>query len=694
MAVVGASEGRPRSDHAVPSLLASGLDVHLVNPARPSLYGVPSYPSLSAIGVPVDCAFVMVNATLAVDAVAEAAQLGVGGVVVNAGGYREVGGEGVELERQLVAAAGDSMAMLGPNCNGFIDVNRGVRISGAPLLPIRAGSIALVTHSGALMGSVGLAGFERAIGFSHLISTGNEATIDMADCIEFLVDDPATRAICLVVEAIRRPVEFFEAVRRAERAGKPVVALKLGRSAKGREIAMSHTAAVAEDAWVYEQALRQHGVSLAHDLLELVDRVICFDQLTPERWSPLGGLAVLSPSGGGAELAADVMADLGVELPELPDVKERLTELLPGVRIANPIDMTGFVVGNREFARNMIDLYVDAPEVDTVVLHWFVDDAAYALGSSVLDAYADKATATTKTMMLGSLDDGRFGERVASFPERGIAIARGLVSTVRALRTMGDFVARQHHDDRHDDPVDENPVGDIATPGTADWIDCDGGPILSFGAAMHLLAGCGVPVAPYLVVGAAADPCSLSVGFEGPYAVKLADVPHRTEIGAVEVGVPAAGLIGAIRRLRELAATHAVPEDVVVQPAVPGHGEAFVGVQGDSPLGQLVVCGVGGIFLEVLHSVVGALVPVSRHEVVEMLHGLDGAQVFRSVRGRPPWDKDALADLVVAVAGLAHRAEGWLRSLDINPLIVSPEGFVAVDALVVGSHDTGRPWIP
>jgi acetate---CoA ligase (ADP-forming) len=673
VAVVGASEKRARSNHAVSSLLASEAEVFLVNPNQAISHGRATVPNLTAIGKPVDAVFVMVSAATAIEVVREAAASGAGGAIVNAGGFREAGADGAARERALLDAA-QGMPLLGPNCNGYIDVRRSLRLSGAPPLSIKAGSIGLVTHSGALIGSVGIAGFERGIGFSHLVSTGNEASLDIADCLEFLVDDPQTRAICLIVETIRRPREFFAAALRARASNKPIVALKLGRSERARTIASSHTGAIAGDAWVYDVAFRQHGIAIAHDLTELVDRVVLFDQLPPEKWSPLKGLAVISPSGGGAGMASDMCARVGVALPELSGIAAELKRLVPGTEVTNPVDLTGFVVGNRELAERVLALYAETPDTDTLLLQWFLADGGLEMGEAFLPEFERLAAQSQKTFVLGSLEDGPLGAWAASLPSKGIGATRGLPASLRALQTMGEFVAGRAR--RREPAVEPQPV---AAPSRV--INSDAGPILPFDVAMTLLVEAGINVARYHILRTSGPAQELPADMPEPFVVKLADVPHRTDIGAVRLNVSRANLGKEKADLAALAAAHNLPGTVVVQPQLRAEGEAFAGIKVDSGLGPVVLCGAGGIFVEQQRRVAGAMVPLGRDDVSDMLGTLDEFGVFKPLRGRAPWDRAQLADIVLKLGRLADGAQSWMSSLDVNPLIWTGKEFFAVDAL-------------
>jgi acyl-CoA synthetase (NDP forming) len=677
VAIVGASERQARSNNAVGAMREAGVELFFVNPTRPEVYGAPSHASVSAIGRPVDAVLSLVNAPLAVETVADARAAGAGGVVVIAGGFAEAGGDGVELQQRLADARGD-MPVLGPNCNGFVRPETGARLSGAPRLPFPQGSVGVVTHSGALLGALGLAAHERGIGYSSLISTGNEMDLDIADCLDFLVDDDQTAVIGLVIETLRSPGRFFAAARRAQAAGKPIVALKLGRSPRGAEIATSHTGALAGEPWVYEAVFRQHGIISAGDLVDLLDRLALLAQLPRSRWTPVDGLAVVSLSGGMTAMASDVCAEEGVVLPALTELREEVNAVIPDRTTVNPLDMTGFAMGRQDVVEQLLLIFAASPSVDALAVQWFVDAAAEGPGGAIIDAAVNVAARIDKPVILSSVEDGHLGPWARALPGRGVAVGRGLRATVRGLATM-----REHL--RAPRPTPHPSVRAVARP-RDHVIASAAGPMLSFGAAMELLRTASIPVAPYAILDADAEPAPPE--FDGPYVVKLADVPHRTDIGAVRLGVTADQLDETVGDLRALAHRRSLPATVVIQPMIALHGEALLGIQADSQLGALAVCGVGGIFVELLHTVGGALAPVSLADAHRALDALAPAGVFDGQRGGQAWDRDALADLFVAIGRLAEATSGWLASLDVNPLAVTADGFVALDGLCLLRPET------
>lgn len=678
VAIVGASETGARSRNAIEAMAPRGIPLHLVNRRGEKVLGRNTFRSLTELvqqGVSVDVALIFTNAAAAVDVTAEASALGIGGVIVNAGGFAEAGPAGRDLQDRLVRAAG-SMPLIGPNCNGIVAPGRGLHLAGSPPgLPISPGRLAFVTHSGATMMPMGIAGIERRIGYSYLVSTGNEAVVEMAEVIDYLSADDSTNAICLLIETIRKPAAFWKAVDRAIAAGKPVLALKNGRSTRGRAIAKSHTGAVAGEAWIYEAALRQHGVIVANDLVDLADRSVLFDQIPPSKWNSVAGLAVMSGSGGMVTMASDVCEEEGIDTPPLEGLHAQINEAIPGATVVNPLDLTGAAMIDPRVTTSALRTFIGSEDVDTVLVHSPVCDGAEdglnAFAGPVLDFVAD----TDKLLIVGSFEGGPIGKEAQRYLDQGVAVTRGLRATVRALKSMADFVTfappRRH--DYADHPPLATPSSIVEHP-TA-------GRMLRFAASMELLASFGVPVAPYAVIGSS-DSAEAQIPFDPPYVVKLADVPHRSDIGAVRLGVAADELATVVKELRSLADELGESSAVAVQPQYCISSELLVGVNSASELGAFVVCGLGGIFVEVIRQVAGRLAPFDVDEAATLVRDVNIAGVLDGPRGSVSWPKESLAQLLSRTGDLAVSAHPWLESLDINPLVLTQDGIVAVDALI------------
>jgi acyl-CoA synthetase (NDP forming) len=675
IAMVGADESNPYAKSCLYTV-NSDAEVFFVNGRGNSFYDHPTVPNLSDIGVPVDAVYSMMSAERTTALAEEAADLGAGGLITIAGGFAEVGAEGAALQARLRAAGlRGSLPIIGPNGVGYINVPKFLDLTMFVRFERRVGGVSIISHSGAVLESFSASAWRAGgVGLNMLISAGNEPVTDMADYLDYLVDDEATRVICLVVEKIRRPAAFFAAAARARAAGKPIVAIKLARSERTQKMAASHTGSLTGDAWVYEQALKQAGIQLADEVDELVDRVQFLEQLKPEKWSRVKGLFVITATGGFASMAADLADSEHVDIPDVPELAEWVGTILPGTTVANPLDATGFAATRHELFTTLMERYTSHPAFDAVV--FFHQVAEWDTRASVLaKLYADFVKTLDIPSVISPLagHGGRWLEDLRGDDEVGVG--NGLRGSLRGFSTMAQFM-RTRADASVKSATD---VPATPRPGSTP-VESEIGPILSFRDTMELLANAGVPVARFHVI--EVDDVA-SAPFPGPYVVKLADVAHRSEHGAVRLGVHEDGLSSAVDGLRELARRDGLPGVAAVQEMVAGRGEAFVGVRGSTELGPVVAFGLGGIFVEILKRVSGRMAPLSSADADELIAEFDDLGVLDGVRGQEAWDREQLQRILVSVGQLAASGREWIDTIDINPLIQGPSGLVAVDGLVV-----------
>jgi acyl-CoA synthetase (NDP forming) len=681
VAVVGASDTAVAA-RTVSSIVDLDVETFLVNPKYPSVFGQPTVESLAGIGRPVDVVFSLLSAAGTARVAEEAADNGAGGLVVVAAGFAEVGAEGAELQARLSAAAARAgFPVIGPNGVGFIDVVRNLELTSLPRFERRPGGVSVAAHSGALLEAFAACAWRSGgVGMNLMISAGNEAVTDMADYLDYLASDDQTRIIVLALEKIRRPDAFFAAARKARLAGKPVIALKMGRTKRSQAMAHSHTGTIIGDSWVYEVAFRQAGIAVAADVDELVDRVQFLEQLPPEKWCAVRGLAVLTGTGGFASLAADLSIEEHVDVPVVERLDAWIGDVVPGAEVANPLDATGFVVVRPEIWEQVIDTYAAAPEFDSYI--YLSQFAPWDLRSRRFsDFFTAAAERTAKPCFVSPLA-GHAAEWVDEYrSKQGVAVGNGLRGSFRALNTMAAYVRG-----RRDAAV--QPPGSI--PATSrpqsGWIDVQGERMLTFAAGMELLASAGIEVAPYHLLDG--DSSELGPPFPAPYVVKLADVAHRSELGAVLRDVASEDLAASVSLLRAQAQRMGLPATVVVQPQIMGHGEAFIGLTGQSELGPLVAFGLGGIFVEVLGRLGGRLAPLTRDDARELLTEFDDLSVIDGVRGQPGWNRAQLEELLLRAGMLIAGGRNWIGTMDVNPLIVTDRGPVAVDVACFAAAGT------
>lgn len=667
--------------------LAADAEFFFVHPRAETVFGRPTVAALSDIPCAVDVVFAAVRAEETVSVVEQAAALGAGGIVSVATGFAESGAAGAELQRRLAsAAAGADMPVIGPNGVGFINVPRKLDLTILADFPRRVGGLSMVSHSGAMVEAFAAAAARAGgVGLNLLFSAGNEAVTDVADYLDYLSQHPGTRVIAVAIETVRRPEAFFAAAFRCKEAGKPIVALKLGRTLRARTMATTHTGAMTDDAWVYDVAFQQAGILPAEDIDDLVDRVQFLEQLPRKRWSRIDGLAVLTATGGFAQLASDLAEVEGLSVPEIDRIKPLIVEKL-GRDMSNPLDAggAGFVP---ELWQEILHAYVTAPEIDTLL--FASQHADWDQGTRALtDGFVEAMRSSAKTAIVAPLA-GVGGQWLDEFRADGIGIGNGMRGTFRGLKAMSAFM-RQRADKRVLAP---RGVSTVIQPAEA-CIPADVGPILPFTTTMRLLRSVGIKCAAVHSV-RPNEPVTRPP-FGGPYVVKLADVAHRTEYGAVRVGVELADLARSVAELRTLARDAQLSGSVVVQPFIRGRGEVFVGIQGGAKLGPVVVFGVGGILVELHGRFGGRLAPMSRADAEELIDEVAGPEILGGVRGGPAWDLEALVGTLLASSRLAAGGRAWLNSLDINPLILTEAGPIAVDGLclVRGSDLTSSDYSP
>jgi acetate---CoA ligase (ADP-forming) len=680
VAVVGASERRGMSNVALSHLLDAPVELHLVNPNATEAYGRPTVASLTAIGRPVDAVLALVGAERTIELVAEAASLGCGGVVAIAAGFGEAGADGVNLEERLRAAVGAAdMPVVGPNCTGFANIAAGVSLFTGTPTGVRAGNVSLVSSSGYLMRAAMVAARERNLGIRLAVSSGNETVTTFVDYVSRLIDDPQTDVICAVIEKIRDVDGFFEITARARAAGKPIVILKVGRSDRARDIVHSHTGALTSEGWLYDIAMRDAGVIAAVDIDDLMDRTAVLAQLPRSRWTSARRVAVVTSSGGVAAMVSDMLSDVvsdvvdggDVEFPSLDSLRSTIEQFVPGARVVNPLDLTGMAMSDPNNIVGVLDTLMACDEVDAVMVCWWVGADDEQRAEMLLEPV--RRCARGKPVVLASIESSAVGSW--STARDDAVFCRGVRSAIRGLAAMTEHV-------KPDVPRAPAVLVDPLPRPTA-VVDSEIGTILAFDAAMQLLTDAGITVARWRIVdaGGAWDRAALGADVDR-VVVKLADVAHRTELGGVRIGVAVDDVAGVAAELAAIANDHGLSERVVVQAMVAGDAEAFIGGRGATELGGFVVVGLGGVLVELTRQVVGGLVPTGDAVIETMLDELAETGVFGGLRGSSAWDREALGRALQSVALLIERCSGWLDSIDINPLIRTPNGFVAVDVLI------------
>ncbi|HEX9854419.1 MAG TPA: acetate--CoA ligase family protein [Acidimicrobiia bacterium] len=676
IAVVGASARRGSVGDVVFRQLVVSRGRHAVIPVNPryrELAGGPCLPALGAIDGPVDLAVLAVPDAALESELASAIRAGARSAAIF-GPCRGVASDGSPLvERLGVMARTAGLPVCGGNGMGFVNVENGLTVCGFHQpAEAESGPVTLLTHSGSFF-SAALHAASR-LRYDLVVSTGNELATTMDEYLDYAVDRASTKVVGLFLETVRRPAALAAALERAASRDIPVVALKLGRTERGRAAVATHTAAIAGDHEACSAFLESHGVHTTDSPEELVDTLELF--AAGRRAAP-GGLGAINDSGGERTLLIDTADELGVPLPSVAaDTAARLVAVLDeGLEPENPVDAWGTGRGaNDVFESSFLAL---ADDQNVGVLAYVVDltpeedEAASYVG--VLTRTSEKTTkpVTVLASLAAAVDPGQAGR------------LRGAGIPVLGSRT--GLLAVRHLLDHRDRRPGREP-STVAAPAAARWASrLERGGVLEATEGLELLADFGIPVVATVACAGrdAAVEAAGSIGY--PVVLKTAaSVAHKSDVGGVVLGLADQdGVAAAYDRLAALG-----PE-VLVQAMAPDGVEIAVGVLADPQFGPVVVVAAGGTLVEVLEDRYAALPPIDADAAERLLRRLRVARLLDGHRSRPAAAVAEAASVIASVSALAAAIGDRLAGLDINPIIVGTEGAVAVDALVIARDDAG-----
>lgn len=680
VAVIGASgdpaktAGRP-----VSYLLKHGFagTIYPVNPKLDRIGELPCYRDAASLPEVPDVGIVLLGAERAHIAVRELADRGAAAAIVLASGFTEAGEEGARRQQQLLEAAGD-MRILGPNTIGLVNLTDDIVLSASGALDMdhfHAGAIGVVSQSGGILGALLSRAAARGIGLSKLVSTSNEVDLELADFIDALVDDPATRVISLYIEAIRYPEKFRAAALRAASAGKPIVAFKIGRSEAGAKAAVSHTGALAGADRMYDALFRQTGVIRAQtfgDLLDIPAALATGRVLRGKR------VAILTSTGGAGTLVSDSLGVSGFETP-VPDepTAAALRALQTGDHAAldrNPIDVT--LAGLQpDLLRGAIKALLASPTYDALAI--IVGSSGVGRPELMAGAIEDCLTLSDKPVL--AYVSPHAPEAATLLTQRGVPAFVSAESCAAALSAM--FQASQW----------EPPAVEPATAVCVQMHDLPGGS-LDEAQAKELFARFGVPCAREVIVQDSREAERAAHELGGHVVLKIlsSEITHKSDVGGVavnvspeEVGVRLGTMAAEVERN-----TGVRPGRFLVQEMVSGGTELILGMHRD-PLGTAILLGMGGVTAELFKDTTIRLLPakggLSGQDALAMARELKTWPLLDGFRGRPKADVQALVDAIVAFSRMAAQLGDRLVEAEINPIFVLPqgEGVRAADGVVV-----------
>ncbi len=683
--IVGASATPNSLGHRLLTYLRNhGYDgkIYPVNPRYPQIDGLPCFPAVAAIPGIIDLALILVGSDRVMPALKDCAEKGVAYAVVHASGFGETGASGRALEQEMVAfARRNGMRIIGPNCIGLVSPGDRLVAGFSPLFSrvrFEPGNLAMVTQSGALGYGIASLAVERGLRFSRIVNTGNEADLSTAEIIAEFLDDEHSSAVLVYSEGIKHAERWRALGARSCEQGKPVIILKAGRSEVGSRAAASHTASLAGDDVTWDAAFRSIGMLRVDDVDELLDLAAVFEQ--PRR--PAGpGVGIMTTSGGAGILAVDGLSQFGLAVPELHATTcKQIGAIFPAYgTVANPLDLTGAMLTDAGLFRTSLRAMAGDPAVHALLV------CVCVLQGAEVDRAIDDLLAVlseTEKPVLVSRTGGDFLAPGASarLQQAGVPVFLTPARAARALQALVQFSRQRVSSAMHPHaPAGASPPGWPA-PGQS----------LGEREAKAILGAAGLPVTRERLCASADEAACASEQMGYPVVVKIdsSDIPHKTEAGALRLGLRDAQAVrvafAAITDNARKFKPDARLNGCLVQEQVEnGIAEILLGVS-PSPMGPMISVGLGGIFVEVFNDICRRLAPLSFEDATAMLKELRGYKLLTGARGRPPADIDALAELIAKVSEIAMQWPGeW--ELDLNPVLVmqAGQGCRIVDALLL-----------
>lgn len=686
IALIGASERSPWSHMIAGNLKAYSFPgkVYAVNKRAAAAHGLEAVASCSELPEVPDVAFIFVPVEAALEAVEDAAVAGIKGAVLLTSGFAETGEEGAALQERLMEIAlRHDMLILGPNCLGYANLSARTPLTPIPpMLPILPGTISLVSQSGATNSEIVEFAHQNNVGLNLFIATGNEAMVDIAACVDFLIDDDNTKVVMVFAEAIRDTKTFSQAARRALQKKKPIVILKVGTSELTAKVAAAHTGSLVGDDKVFDAACHQLGVIRVNSIEELVNTSALLAYTGPLE-KP--GVGIVSISGGACTLFADRAETHGVELPEFSaQTQAKLREMLPSLPATmNPLDITGAAIRDGSLFTQSLQILGDDPSIGFIGciynLPWKDNHATDHLRQQLCDVGAGLATIKQPGCLVVQT-----GKPVTQLSRDCLSSANipavfgGIEDLCLALGRAVWWSSQVNAKAAYEAPA--LPALDNVKP-------------QGERAVLDYLASKGVPVIPAQTVKNREDAIAFYQSLNVPVAMKIAspDIAHKTDVGGVKLGVDGASGVGdafdTIMSSVKSHVPHAQIDGVLVSPMRGSGVEVLVGTANDPQWGPVLAVGLGGVWVEVLTDTQLSLLPVTPTRVREMLLNLRAAKLLQGYRGTPVVDLERLSEVIARIGDAALSLGPQLETLEVNPLWVCSSEIEALDGLTIWKQD-------
>ena len=668
-------------------------EIYPVNPNYDVVQGVKCYRCVEDIPMGADLVIVVVPAKDTLEALRKCVRQGIHAAVVLTAGFSEVGEEGKAMQREMATLAEESgMCILGPNCLGMINITRKIPATFASILEqkdIIPGKVSLLSQSGAFGNHILGMAQEMGIGFNYWITTGNEANIQINDCLEYVAQDEDTAVIAGYVEDVRDGEKFLHALDVCLEKEKPVVLMKVGKTQSGSKAAMSHTGALAGNYQVYEAVFRQKGVIQASSLDELLDYSAILS-----RKKRIGGnrVAIITISGGAGAMMADKCEEYGLALSEFaPETEASLKKVLPAfASVKNPVDVTAQAVGDPGLFGDALDICLKDDNADVLVIYLGLLKGS---GLSIARKISEIAAKTDKPLVV---------TWVAGPDDAIQELKRNHVMTfaepIRGIKAIGKMVGYQlfleNWKQQKECAAETKQDVDGERKELKQWLRKIGEQrkFLSEHEARKVLQAYGIPVVEGDLAHSGEEAAQIAdrIGYPVVLKVNSPDVPHKSDVGGVMLNLKNRGEVFSawekiVKNVHAALGAEVNMDGLLVLKMEQYTAETLIGLKYDPMFGPAIAFGLGGVFVEVFKDLALRVAPISREEARKMLCDIRAKKILDGARGKLPSDQEAIVDAIMNVSKLSLDLKDYISELDINPLFAYPKGMGANagDALIV-----------
>ncbi|MDA1135204.1 MAG: acetate--CoA ligase family protein [Proteobacteria bacterium] len=680
IAIVGASDTKSRiGGRPLANMIEKNFsgDVYPINPNRETVQGIKAYSSLLDVKGDLDFVLVSVPSKIVVSVLEEAVIKKAKTALIFSSGFSEIGAQGEILQNQIKKISQESgLRVIGPNCLGLFNSSNNFFPTFTTTVnrtTPKPGGFAIASQSGAYGSHIYMVAQERGLDITYWMTTGNEVDLSVGETIQLMAEDPEVHTIMAYAESVKNGPQFTKALDTARSEKKPVIFMKVGRSEVGAAAANSHTASLAGEDAIYDEVLRAHGAYRVKSTEEMLDVAYA----TKPRIFPVGkNLGIVTISGGGGVLMADAASDVGLTVGPMPqDAQDILKELVPFASPMNPVDVTAQFFNDLSIVPKFTDLMLSRGGYDALIGFWTSAAGSPVIATPLLSSLKQAMTGYEEKLFINCMVASE--EIVKTYEDEGFICIEDPTRAVVAMSALM-FFGEKFNENKFKNNFNENDFLVKIPQKKLNEIDCS-----------EILREAGLPIVSSFLINNIDELSAIFNENQNKHVMKIvsSEIQHKTDVGGVILNIE--GVEQAKKAYEQILsnvkknAPNAKIEGVMLSPMIEGGFECILGAKIDPVFGPIIMFGLGGIYAEIMKDIVFAEAPLSNEKAEKMILSLKCKDLFYGARGQAPIDVKALTQLIVTLSNFIAANKDQVDQVEMNPVIVSEDQIIALDALIV-----------